>query len=194
MAKKTASKRYRNWTFVAYPESLELKTLVHWWTCNHLKGYYALHSLDVEEDGSLKKMHYHIVLMFDSVKTLDQVRELVQELGVDYVEPVQAIGPMLRYLIHADNPEKKQYSADEVGEFGGVRAYKEALDASDEDSDITQMVELFAYIRQNNIISYAGLCDSLAVEGRRNLLRASIRNAYAVMAYLKSVAWERSVG
>ena len=74
---------------------------------NNYQDYaYILH------DKDLKKLHYHVVLHFPNKRYISSISK---ELGVpaNYIQKCNLI-PYLRYLIHIDDEDKKQYSIDEV--------------------------------------------------------------------------------
>lgn len=128
--KETMSKeRTRNWSAIMYPESIE-KGADIWEWLEELKTpvlVSPLHDKDREKDGTAKKAHYHVILMFDSVKTAAQVDVLLsaapaapEKKVFTIAQAVNSISGMARYLIHLDNPEKYQYNAENVRKFGGA--------------------------------------------------------------------------
>ena len=73
-----------------------------------------LHKDDVNPYGEVKKPHYHVIVMFDSVKTLEQFAEFADTFGGVGKEKVNSIRGYARYLCHLDNPEKAQYNPYDV--------------------------------------------------------------------------------
>lgn len=47
--------------------------------------------------------------MFDGVKTIEQAKDLFEQIGGVGCEKVNSIRGYARYLCHLDNPEKAQY-------------------------------------------------------------------------------------
>lgn len=120
MAKETASGsapqdgRVRNFATVVYPESAP----EDW---RDILGRYCipcfispLHDRDINPIGEPKKPHYHVMLMFEGKKSQAQVREIFKTIGGVGCEIVQSLRGYARYLCHLDNPEKAQYSVDDV--------------------------------------------------------------------------------
>ena len=73
-----------------------------------------IHDKDIEDDGSLKKGHYHLLLAYSSATTLNNIRGWFKACGMPESElhsvRVCASGVgYFRYLTHKDNPEKAQY-------------------------------------------------------------------------------------
>lgn len=68
--------RTRNYATVVYPESA-----VEGWQDILVDQFVPafispLHDLDVNPDGEAKKPHYHVIVMFEGVKTREQVEQL----------------------------------------------------------------------------------------------------------------------
>lgn len=66
------------------------------------------HDKDVNEDGTLKKVHVHVVVSFKYQRYRDPI---ANELGIkpNYLEPCLHKDESLRYLVHWGWPEKAQY-------------------------------------------------------------------------------------
>ncbi len=90
-----------------------------------VNGYSGLH--DIVEEA--KKIHSHVILQFEKKVSRKQVMEMFPEglIANGVIEPVHNWQACLRYLIHKDNKDKVQYSADRVRTFGTAEPYKEAL-------------------------------------------------------------------
>lgn len=151
-----AQKRYRNFRAVVWLESanpdwieqLELK---------HIPCHIILHDHDLLDDGTLKKPHYHVVLMFDGVKTCDQVLTIMKECcgdGVNIVLPADSILGSVRYLTHIDNPSKYQYSHEDVISLSGADYLEDMITPSDINH---YRLDIQDYIELHNITSYRKL-------------------------------------
>ena len=120
MAKET---RARGYAFLLYPESApeDWRSIIDDWHVPWAES--PLHDQDVNPGtGEVKKAHWHILLNFDSVKSYDQVTELLSQLGDGATVPqkLNSVKAMLRYFCHMDNPEKFQYSRDDIIGHGGL--------------------------------------------------------------------------
>lgn len=109
--------RCRLWSIVAYPTEADLLRLG---IDNRIQSYaYIRHDKDVLEDGTPKEPHYHLLLSFPNAKTQQQVRNWLQNnifcsgCSVIAQRIISRTGAW-RYLCHLDNPEKAQYSPDEI--------------------------------------------------------------------------------
>lgn len=111
--KKKLSKK-RNWAFVAYPESLP-KNWQEILTQTGLPiAISPLHDKDENPDGTKKKPHYHIILIYSGPTSFSVVQTLTQKLNAPAPIPLEAVRGYYRYLTHKDNPEKKQYDEKDI--------------------------------------------------------------------------------
>lgn len=184
---KSATTRTRNFATVVYPESApEDWKVILGESC--IPCFISpLHDQDVNPGGEPKKEHYHVMLMFDSVKTPAQAEEVFQSIGGVGCEIVQSIRGYARYLCHLDNPEKHQYSPEDVTTYGGADYHGVIGLAIDRYKAI---IEMTAFIREQCITSYAELFDWCAVH-RNDWMRVLCDNGtYVIREYLKSITWE----
>lgn len=184
--KKKGQGRTRNFATVVYPESAPKSwqtTLAEMCIPCFIS---PLHDKDINPDGETKKPHYHVMLMFDSVKTIEQATEVFDKIGGVGHEYIQSTRGYARYLCHLDNPEKAQYSADDVITYGGAdyittiglvtdkyKAIGEMIDFCEE-NDISCYADLLVWCRTNRFDWFRVLCDN---------------GTFVVKEYLKSRTW-----
>ena len=184
--KKRAGQRARNWAFIIYPESAPED-----WR-EILDGFHVpaavspLHDADVNADGEPKKPHYHIVLAFDANKTRDQVLELVAPLKGTTVIKLNSLVGMLRYLTHADNPEKAQYSKNDVETFGGLQYTSIIENAGDK---IGMLSEIMEWIDDHACTKYAVLMRYARKERPDWFELLCMGHTIVISEYIKSV-WQ----
>ena len=149
-------KRTRNFATVVYPTSE--KTPENWQDILREQIIPAfispLHDKDKNTTGEVKKAHYHIIIMFEGVKTIEQAREVFDLIGGVGIEPIKSIRAYVRYLCHLDNPEKAQYSIEDVICCSG--ADYQSMIESPQDKYIL-LGEIMDYWEQKDIVSYAEL-------------------------------------
>lgn len=180
--------RTRNFATVVYPESAPQDWLEKLAEAKIEALVSPLHDKDKNPDGEPKKAHYHVILMFETVKTIEQVKEITEKIGGVGVEKINSLRGYARYLIHADNPEKAQYNKADIKQFGGADYEGICLLASDKYAAIREMIQ---YCTTNEIISYADLLR-YASEQNENWFRCLCDNGTVVMKeFLKSLAWEQ---
>lgn len=120
--------RTRSFTAIVYPDSAPENWLTILSDLFIPTFISPLHEFDTNEiDNTPKKPHYHVVLMFDSVKTEEQAKEVFDMIG-GVVPPsktfkVQSLRGISRYLCHLDNPEKYQYDTSDVRSLCGADYY-----------------------------------------------------------------------
>ena len=178
--------RTRNFATVVYPESAPDK-----WqdilSDQFVPAFISpLHEDDLNPTGEKKKRHYHVMIMYDNVKTVEQARALFSLIGGVGCELVQSLRGYARYLCHLDNPEKAQYSADNVRCLCGADYANVIGLVTDKYKAIREMIE---FCKFNNIYSFAVLLEYCSEE-RGDWFRVLCDNGTVVVKeYLKSRTW-----
>lgn len=165
------SKRTRNWATVVYPESCPdnwLQILEEF----HVPFLVSpLHDSDISADGQEKKSHYHVLLCFDSVKTSDQALDIFNSVNGVGCEKVSSLRGYARYLCHLDDPDKTQYSIEDVYAYREDYASLISLPTDKYDSiaamidwvdreHVISYAQLLRYAKSHNQIWFRVLCDS----------------------------------
>lgn len=146
-----------------------------------------LHDNDVNLNGDDKKPHFHVLVMFDSVKTLDQAKTFFDKFGGVGCEVVNSLRAYARYLCHLDNPEKAQYQIDHVVQFGGADYISCISCSSDKQKSIREMI---VYIEENDIICFADLA-LWSSQNKSDWFDCLINSgAYFIKEYIKSRTWK----
>lgn len=188
MAEKNVKKR--NWAMVLYPESAPQD----WREQLRLSGLQVaispLHDKDVNADGEPKKAHHHVILVYGSPTTYNNVKALCDRLNQPIPQPLEQVRGYYRYLTHEDNPEKAQYSKSDIQTLNGfdIREFVELTK-----SEVTKAKrEILQLIRDNSITEYADLIDILmdGGEGTADMFDVASNNTLFFKAYLTS-QWRR---
>lgn len=179
--------RTRNFATVIYPESAPQE----WFeilTEQFVPAFISpLHDKDINPTGEIKKAHYHVIIMFDSVKTTEQAKSIFEKIGGVGCEVIQSIRGYARYLCHLDNPEKHQYDVSDVRQICGADYTGIIGLATDRYKAIAEMVDFCA---DNNIIAYSALLEYARIH-RFDWFRVLCDNGTVVVKeYLKSRTWE----
>lgn len=144
------------------------------------------HEFDCNPDGEVKKPHYHVLIMFDSVKTEKQAKEFIDSFGGVGCEVVASTRGYARYLCHLDNPEKHQYSIEDVIQYGGADYLSVIGTSSDVQKNIKEMI---VFIDNNQIISFHQMLN-YAAENRSDWFDALCHHcALVIREYIKSKYW-----
>lgn len=183
---KTANRRFRNYATVVYPDS----AAENWQeilTEQFVPCFISpLHDMDTDPNGEIKKPHWHVLLAYDAPKSTDQAQDIFTAISGVGCEVVQSIRGYARYLCHLDNPEKHQYSPEDVKALCGAdynstiglptdkyKAISEIIDYC-ESNNVYSYSELIIYSRTNHYDWFRVLCDN---------------GTMVVKEYLKSRLW-----
>lgn len=188
MAEKSTSGkgRTRNFATVVYPESAP----ANWQSIlseQFVPAFISpLHDKDIDPDGKQKKPHWHVMLMFDGVKTTDQAVAVFEKIGGVGLEIVQSQRGYARYLCHMDNPEKNQYSPEDVRSLCGADYTGTIGLVTDKYKAIGEMID---FCELHDIFSYSDLLIHCRNE-RFDWFRVLCDNGTVVIKeYLKSRLW-----
>lgn len=183
--------RTRNYATIVYPDSAPSswqEILAEQFVPAFIS---PMHDKDINPTGELKKPHWHVVIMFDSVKKLEQAQEIFEKINGVGCEIVQSIRGYARYLCHLDNPEKEQYQESMVRSLCGADYGSVIGLITDKYKAIGEMID---YCEENEILSYSELLKYCRNE-RFDWFRVLCDNGTVVMKeYLKSKSWTRLNG
>lgn len=192
--------RHRVWTGVFYPDSAskewtDLLSELHvkvWVSPLHDKDTWT--QVDEKRDkehkaGTLKKPHHHFIVQYDTQVDSRTVTNDFNFLKGPQVaiQSVRSITSMIRYLIHADDKNKAQYSMNDIKLFGGA-----TLDSIGEVSskDKGKMLrDMRKCIREHNFIyfdEFFDYCDDCEQEWSYLLDNGY---TYPIREYIKSRAY-----
>ena len=175
MSSDKSNRRTRNWCVVVYPSE-------QWYRHNYPNGKYdgsegwgqapdnwqdeldnlnikwacsPIHDMDIDDDGHIKKPHWHIILCYNGNKSFEQVKDDVDFLMCPIPQICRDVRSSVRYFIHKDHPHKYQYSQSDIKSFGG-------FDVGDlfqlSKSEKTQLLtEISLFIREYDIVEYYDL-------------------------------------
>lgn len=105
----------RAWELVLYPDAVNyccdgvIANAVQYFE----QWAYILHDSDTSADGDPKKVHYHFYGKCPTPRSPQSVSNVIG-VPLESIRNVNKWKSAIRYLIHADNPEKFQYEPDSV--------------------------------------------------------------------------------
>lgn len=198
---KRKGTRHRGWLAILY-----LDSAVSGWhdvlTAEGVPAFISpLHDRDVNADGTPKKPHFHVLLLWDGVNTFEAAKAIFDAIGAvtppknpkpGEVKPwAVTVRGSARYLCHLDNPEKAQYDPQRVKTLNATLAdYLELISSAGDDDAVLD--EITDYIDENGVVSFAAFvryCKEERPEWKR---LAYHRYAAFITRYIKSCAWERN--
>lgn len=178
-----SDRRSRVFATACYPDSVPDDWLIKL-AESTLECYVSpLHDSDLNPNGEKKKPHWHVIICFDNVKSLDQAKDFFDTINGVGCERVLSKRGYLRYLCHLDNPEKARYNVNEVVSFGGG----DYLTIIESNADrLVTMQEIEKFCELFDVFSYSQL---------RRLLRSYnfewykyvVENSIAMSSFLKSL-------
>lgn len=140
------------------------------------------HNFDTDKDGKPKKVHRHVILYFDSLKSSRQVKEIFDTIGGVGCEKVASATSYARYLCHLDEDDKPIYNTNDVISYG--LDYQECIKTSDAKYDGVSGVLDFCL--DNDVFSFAKLLIALRKENS-HLFKVVVDNSYLVKCFLSSL-------
>lgn len=183
---KEREKRYRDFATVVYPDSDNTPDdWIERLEAKHVGCLISpLHDKDVNPDGTSKKPHFHVTLLTESPKPKQWAIDIFNEIGGVGCELVNSRRGMTRYLTHMDNPDKYQYSQDDVRILGGVDYFDIIRLASDKYALLMEIIDLILEKRYTNIIDIYRYAREF---GLYDWQRVILDNTFIINSYCKSV-------
>lgn len=114
---------------------------------------YIYHDKDIKEDGTPKKPHYHLLLVFPREKS---IQKLSKELGIplNLIEWKAYLNKAVQYLIHMNAPDKAQYDIDALeGNSNWFLAFLGGDFSANKVSEISILMD-FVYKNKEKITYY----------------------------------------
>lgn len=204
--KKTSVKK-RNWAFVVYPSKNQLDELGSKY--NGVDGYGSLpddwksqlqlsglqiaisplHDKDINADGVLKKPHWHLIAVYGSPTTYNNVKCLTERLNAPSPQALEQIRGYYRYLTHKDNPDKFQYRDEDINSLNGFNIFDFVEISKSEVLEIK--FKLHELIREKDFIEYEDFMDYVQLNLDRTFYDVSCNNTMFFNTYLKSRRYSR---
>lgn len=185
MARKDT--RGRNWSFVGYPDD-SLPDNYRQILSDEMHLCFAespVHDADLNGDGSEKKKHIHFVVTFEGNKSFEQICEITQRLNCPIPQQVRNMRAMVRYLIHADNPDKHQYKREDIKVYGGFVLDDFFNRSQTENRDILKQIMEFCI--DNRIDDFCDLAELVFMSGNDEWIDIiTCRNTMFLAMYMKS--------
>lgn len=145
------------------------------------------HDKDVKPDGTPKKGHFHIIVVFSGGKNEAFCQGIIDEVGGanGYGEVCRSLEGSIRYLVHLGCSNKYHYNPDEIICFGGAPLKKYFSDSEVE--DVSTVTEVIKYIKGHKNIIFCDFVD-YCLESKHSWLRAMRSTWFSTLVreYLKS--------
>lgn len=179
----TLESQLTNAFITCYPESFDIKAYLQDHKHEIVSYAYIKHDKDVDSDGQLLKPHYHILIKWLKSK---HVKNILNAFGLSLSQfinsdekPVQAVKDVslvLQYLIHKNNPEKYQYSKDEIISYGYELDYHLQKHYDSEYSRSLELQKLYEFVASKDCQSL----DDLFIFAVNNGYIKTLRGYYPI--------------
>lgn len=180
----TYQTKKRNWCCVVYPESLPENWEVTLQQTGLQIAISPLHDKDKNPDMTVKKPHYHVILVYSGPTSYKVVKALTDALEAPHPQPLEAIRGYYRYLTHKDNPEKYQYDQKNIKIMNGFDIQDFVEVTRTEISVIKKNLQIL--IRDKNILEYSDLMDFLLDNDMEIERDVASNNTYFFDKYISS--------
>lgn len=136
---------------------------------------FILHDKDIDDDGVIKKAHYHFIGKRESVIT---PKGVCYNLGIEETSlaQIRKWSSAVRYLVHADHGKKYQYEHSEV--YSNFN-FEEFFNESGETDEVGKILD---FVFRNPRCSYRQLSKYVL----DNNLWASYRRSYTIIKDIRS--------
>lgn len=143
----------RCWTFLVYEDSApqdwreQLQALFVQFAIS------PYHDKDINEDGTPKKPHYHVMIAFDGPATYNQAYTVSKEL-VFGTPPFRVFSAraMVQYFCHINNPDKYRYNEEDIQAYHGLDIESLLLKSDSYYRKVSDQIDDF--ILENSIDEY----------------------------------------
>lgn len=180
--------KYRNWVTVVYPDSAP-KNWREILRLTGLKGAISpLHDADVNGDGHEKKAHWHVILCWDGPASYNSAKRVTDKLNAPRPEDCVSVKGYYRYLTHEDNPDKAQYSKNDIETFGGFNILDFVeMTTSEVERCLDTLEDL---IENHRTVSYRKFIMLVKVAGTREEIKVARSHTMHLSAYIKSLRYD----
>jgi hypothetical protein len=152
----------------------------------HMKAFISpLHDRDVDENGEIKKAHYHIVVVADGPISKSRADKIIEPFGgTKSAEYIMSLTGYVRYLAHMDSPEKAQYDPTEIIALNGADLAS-VLKPSQSDKYKT-IGEIMRFCAENQIYEFSAL-SRYAMQEQKEWFAVLTEKPYLIVQYLASL-------
>lgn len=182
MTKKIIKKRA--WAFVLYLESAPSDWMDKLKQSGLKIAISPYHDKDINPDGTPKKPHYHIILVYDGPTTYNNVKSFTDSLNQPIPQALEQVRGYYRYFSHKDNPDKYQYDETEIVTLGGFNI-SDFVEMTKSEALIIKR-ELIHLIEDEDFIEYSDFLIFVERNGTEEQFDIATSNTILFNNYLKS--------
>lgn len=143
-----------------------------------------LHDRDINPDGTEKKPHWHVIVIYSGPTSYNVVRELTEKLNAPIPQALEAVKGYFRYLTHRDNPEKVQYDEKGIKTLNGFSILDFVELTRSEVLKVKK--DLVTMIRGLELVEYSDLLEHLQDSGLEAEFEVACNNTIFLNTYISS--------
>ncbi|MBR5799499.1 MAG: replication protein [Lachnospiraceae bacterium] len=151
-----------------------------------------LHNSDIDEHGNILKPHWHILFLFETLKSRQQFSEIVEQIGSVGCEIIHCPKSYGLYLTHKNAPQKFQYDPNEIISLSGGADYLSKITISSINKyDVIS--EIIRFCQSEHIDCLADIIE-FALDNNESWFHVLAEGSSSIMLtnYLKSRTWRTS--
>lgn len=133
-----------------------------------------LHDQDLNDDGTKKKAHYHVLIEWSNTTTLNAVRQAGKRWGLAVVTTISNPAKAYQYLWHKNEDKKHIYDEKQVECLNGFKP-KEDQEKIDEAQQFYEIIEIIQTLKIPSMLS---LINILMAMKNYEMIKEIKKNAY----------------
>lgn len=181
---KKSNVKKRNWAFVVYPDSAPADWIEQLRQTGLQCAISPIHDKDIDPTGENKKAHWHVIACYSGPTSFNVVKRLTDSFNAPIPQALEQVRGYYRYLTHKDNPEKAQYSYDDIISINGFNIADFVELSKSEVLEIKRKLQNI--IRDLNIIEYGDFMDYLSDNNMNLEYEVASNNTYFFDRYISS--------
>ena len=173
---KVNNKRVRNYLGVIYEDDERFDNQL-FNLSQEKDAIWIKHDKDLDDEGNVKKPHYHFVIQLKNACTLSSMAKRL-EVNENMLEYVKNVNSSLKYLIHYNDDNKYNYDAKDI-QSNSEKLKRRFLDLVSKDTPETdKMIGIYEFIQKQKDYIDPNILFKYAV--KNNIWDAYRRN-YAII-------------
>lgn len=179
------------WTFLVYLDSAPKNWRELLNDTNVSLAISPIHDQDLNENGELKKAHYHIIIAFNNTTTYNNALEIAKLCNANIIKKVYSMSAIYEYLTHSNEKDKHHYDVNNIilmNNFN-LNEYDETTRKSEELNDFKSLINI---IINNNITKLSQLFELISNSNNDNLFKILKSNAYLINCLIKENLYKES--
>lgn len=175
---KNQKRKSSTWLILIYEESVK-ENYIEILRSQQIRCVISpLHDKDLNEDGTPQKPHRHILIKFNGGRRLQDVDYIIETINA-YQHCEISMDPLksFEYLWHKNEPDKYHYNENDLI----------FINSNKSDFIFLPYRDIAVYIKENDLLTFNKLVDTLIANEDHKLLEYVSANCYYVQSYQKAI-------